>query len=315
MREMLAIAVPPRTALAAQVSTPLPPRLRAARRGRIHSIYRTAFNVALPPGDLIVIADPAVGGLPNGVLVDLGPDHRDLGLAPDQVVLLDEGSIAVPAIGFRIALDSAVSWSPRLPAADRGAGRRWCHRAGDVRALAAIRTMASDTGSAGLGGLLAGVRSRLLPLHAARAAAVLDQLAAALPGDDVDAGGRIARRLVGLGPGLTPSGDDALIGLAAALHATGHRARGFLAEALDDAPARTTAVAATLLQHAADGEFSERLQRLLAALLGDDDAAVPSAVEEAIAWGATSGTDCLVGVLFGLDIALNAVPRASSVAR
>lgn len=313
---MPAIAVPPRTALATQVSTPLPPRLGASRRGRVHSIYRTAFNVALPPGDLIVIADPALGGLPNGVLVDLGPDHRRLGLAPDQLVRLDARSIAVPATGLRVALDAAVRWSPRLPAADRGAGQRWRLRASDVRTLVATRAIgASDTRSAGFGGLLAGVQSRPLPLHAARAASVLDQLAAALPGDDVDAAGRIARRLVGLGPGLTPSGDDALIGLAAALHATGHPARGFLGEAVEDAPARTTAVAATLLRHAADGEFSERLQRLLAALLGDEDAAVPPAVEQAIAWGATSGTDCLVGVLFGLDIALNTVPRESSVAR
>jgi hypothetical protein len=234
----------------------------------------------------------------------------------DQVVLLDAHALAVPAIGLRIGLDHAERWSPRLPAADPSAGPRWRGRARDVRALAAARIVAmAEAGRAGLGGLLATDRFGRLPLHAARAAAVLDQLAAALPGEDVDAAGRIARRLVGLGPGLTPSGDDALIGLAAALHATGHRARGMLDELVDDAPARTTVVAASLLRHAADGEFSERLQYLLAALLGDDDAAVRPAIDAAIAWGATSGTDCLVGVLFGLDVALGPVSQATSVAR
>jgi hypothetical protein len=144
---------------------------------------------------------------------------------------------------------------------------------------------------------------------------VLDQLAAALPSGDVEVAGRVARRLVGLGPGLTPSGDDALIGLAAALHALRHSARGFLHEAIGDAHVRTTAVAATLLRHAAAGEFSERVQRLLAALLGDDDAAVAPAIERAMAWGATSGTDCLVGVLFGLDVATAPVEHPAGLAR
>jgi Protein of unknown function (DUF2877) len=316
MREMPATAVRPRTAPASQASTALLARLAGPRRGRIHSVYRSAINVMLPPGDLIVIADPPLGGLPNGVLVDLGPDHCRLGLDPDQLVLLDARSIVVPAIGLRIALDSAVSWSPRLPVPDRGAGPRWRHRAHDVRAFAAARTVAAaGSASEGLGGLLAGVRPRRLPIHAARTAAVLDQLAAALPSGDVDAAGRVARRLVGLGPGLTPSGDDALIGLAAALQAMRHPARGFLDEAIDDVALRTTVVAATFLRHAAAGEFSERLQRLIAALLGDKDAAVAPAIEGAMAWGATSGTDCLVGVLFGLDLAAAPVEHPAALAR
>jgi hypothetical protein len=319
MLEMPATVVRPLTVPASHASMPLLARLAGARRGRIHSVYRSAINVMLPPGDLIVIADPAVGGLPNGVLVHLGADHRRLGPAPDQLVILAGHSIVVPEIGLRIDLASAVSWSPRMPAADRGAGRRWRHRAHEVRALAAARTMAasgtSGRASEGLAGLLARVAPRRLPIHAARTAAVLDQLAAALPSDDVEAAGRVARRLVGLGPGLTPSGDDALIGLAAALHAMRHPARGFLDEAIDDAALRTTAVAATYLRHAAAGEFSERLQRLLAALLGDDDAAVAPAIEGAMAWGATSGTDSLVGVLFGLDLASDAVPALGRAAR
>ncbi|HYN70684.1 MAG TPA: DUF2877 domain-containing protein, partial [Candidatus Eisenbacteria bacterium] len=95
------------------------------------------------------------------------------------------------------------------------------------------------------------------------------------------------------------------------LYAMDHPARAFLAEAVEDAAARTTAVSAALLRHAAAGEFSERLQGLLAALLGDDDAAVAPALDRAIAWGATSGTDCLVGVLFGLDVVSIRAPRAA----
>ena len=60
---------------------------------------------------------------------------------------------------------------------------------------------------------------------------------------------------------------------------------------------------ATLLRHAAAGEFAERLHTLLAALLGPDDGTISTAIDRATAWGATSGTDSLVGVLIGLDVA------------
>ena len=36
---------------------------------------------------------------------------------------------------------------------------------------------------------------------------------------------------------------------------------------------------------------------------GPDDEAIPAAIDRAVAWGATSGTDCLLGVLIGLDVA------------
>ena len=131
----------------------------------------------------------------------------------------------------------------------------------------------------------------------------LDEVGRAVVRADRHAAAAAARPLVGMGPGLTPSGDDALAGMEAALHALGHPAAGFLAAALDDVAERTTAVSATLLGHAARGEFAERTHRLLAELLGSDDAALPGAVERAAAWGATSGVDGLVGVLAGLDAA------------
>jgi hypothetical protein len=125
----------------------------------------------------------------------------------------------------------------------------------------------------------------------------------ALARHDRAAAAKSAHDLIGLGPGVTPSGDDLLVGLEAALHALADPRAGFLAAALTDIDERTTVVAATLLRRAAQGEFAERIHRLLAALLGPDDRAIPGAIERAVAWGATSGTDCLVGVLAGLDLA------------
>lgn len=116
----------------------------------------------------------------------------------------------------------------------------------------------------------------------------------------------MARTLIGLGPGLTPSGDDALVGFEAACSAVGSALAGFVAGALDDVDERTTAIAATFLQHAGRGEFAERLHGVLEDFVGSDDSRIWPAIERTIAWGASSGTDCLVGILLGLDAATDA---------
>lgn len=76
--------------------------------------------------------------------------------------------------------------------------------------------------------------------------------------------------LLGLGPGLTPSGDDLLAGAMLALHALGRRrALQDLGEAvLREAPARTSALSIAHLRAAADGQVNALLHRACAAILG-----------------------------------------------
>ena len=114
-----------------------------------------------------------------------------------------------------------------------------------------------------------------------------------------------AMALLGLGPGLTPSGDDALVGLFAAWlaldppglrHARG-RGRSLLASLVAHAPERTTPISAELLYHLARGRLSDPLRRLLVALAGDDESEVGAAAASVAAWGHTSGRDGIAGVV------------------
>ena len=106
-----------------------------------------------------------------------------------------------------------------------------------------------------------------------------------------------AERLLGRGPGLTPSGDDVLIGFIA-MCAHAHREWGLpdpapLAAALAAiAPARTTAVSAALLSEAAHGRFAP----VVGAVCRAGPADLPAALARLAVVGATSGLDTLVGV-------------------
>ncbi|TDD84800.1 DUF2877 domain-containing protein [Actinomadura rubrisoli] len=118
---------------------------------------------------------------------------------------------------------------------------------------------------------------------------------------DLDRTVRAAARLMGLGPGLTPSGDDVLAGFLVA-----HRqlpppthpradfatALGARVEAL--AAGRTTALSAALLGHAARGDGCPQLTGLVDAVGGH--ASVPSRLGELLPVGHTSGADLALGV-------------------
>lgn len=288
---------------ASLVSDAVQPRI--ARLGprplRVHSVFRSAINVATSDG-LLTVAAPGAGGLPNGIAADLGRDWRMIGVRPGMTVHASRTAVRVPDARLEIRLTAADGWSPRIGAIQVGAAetaRRWRRRGPTAWTIARARSNAG-----GLGALL---RQDGLPGGQApfvdRARPMLAALTAALEGGDRGSAASAAEGLIGLGPGLTPSGDDALVGIEAALHALGRPTAGFLVGAAHDLDERTTAVSATLLRHAVAGEFAERIHALLAALLGSDDAAIPAAIDRAVAWGATSGTDCLVGVLLGLDVA------------
>ena len=106
------------------------------------------------------------------------------------------------------------------------------------------------------------------------------------------------RGLVGLGPGLTPAGDDVLAGALVALVAAGDLDRaGAVLDAVRPCRHRTTAVSAALLDHAAAGRAVPQLARYLHA---PDD---PEALAGLLAVGAASGAALALGAGLGLSAA------------
>ena len=84
---------------------------------------------------------------------------------------------------------------------------------------------------------------------------------------------------------------------------------GSVADALGDLDRRTTTVSAAMLRHAVRGDAAERIHRLLDVALGALTGDLLATMREAVAWGATSGSDTLAGVLVALDSASFAVER------
>lgn len=146
-------------------------------------------------------------------------------------------------------------------------------------------------------------------LQAARRSA--DRLASGLRVADSAAIEVGAAELSGLGGGLTPSGDDFLVGclhaLWSALPEEGARELG--RPLADAAIARTTALSGAWIEAAARGEAAEHWHAVFNSLIASDRPGFRSAAARLLRVGHSSGADALAGFLVALA-ALQTTPSS-----
>lgn len=234
--------------------------------------------------------------------------------AGDEVVWLGAGSMphpramiarALPAIdGDVVDLDIATArvWRAPRPDLDRERAARLTRGAAELRGhLSALgepdglaRLLVGDAPSP------AGVMKEIL----ARAAPRIETLVAACRADRAVDAAEPAVALLGLGPGLTPAGDDFVGGLlfarrwlatAGVVDAGAWRHTGDLVRRA--ARERTHPISAALLGDLAAGESHAALHDLVAQLAAGDDAC--EAARRLTRIGHTSGWDILAGALCG----------------
>jgi hypothetical protein len=299
MTQTAARAFPLRRFAATRISQAIESDVRVPGwEGTVEGVHRSAANVRWRTG-LLTVAHESMGGLPNGIGVDPPIALDEVGIVPGMRVESDGAALRVPGASVAIFLAGAASWSPTMPVLRGLAARIRIDRGERALGLAA-----DQAPRVGLGPLIAGLADHgtsvgSLGRAAARSLAeVLQALKQGRPERAVSA----AFPLIGLGPGATPSGDDLLVGLAAGLAVTDHPLAGaFAAGVAHDAAGLTTAVAESYLLHAGRLEFSERVHRAALAILDGPEAELRGAVSAALAWGATSGVDLLVGLLVGIQ--------------
>lgn len=279
--------------------------------GTVHSVFDRACNLGCTDGGLVGIVGPAAGNGPATLVLTAPPTIALTALGPE----VNGGwRVVNRVLGFehatlRIDLAAARVWQPprtHIVVAPEALRERLAHAAHVASATGPRGGLAPLLGRSGW--LLGG--GALAPdfghdLVADRAARAAWALAGAWRTSDAAATAAAARSLSGLGPGLTPSGDDLLAGFLIGVV----RASGTLDPRLADAVVaatlgRTNDIAGARVRHAAAGRIEERMDDVVTALLGESDAVLEDAVGRAVRWGHTSGIDTLVGLLLGMGLVL-----------
>jgi hypothetical protein len=243
--------------------------------GRVLGLFNRAANLLEMHGRLITLAYPTVGNGPFTIVI---PDQSGIleRLAPEQPVLADEKRLTIGP--WRLSLDRAPVWEPRIPLPQQPL--RLENIVPIAKPYASWPTLTDDTPV-----------TRALSRLAGEAATQLNQ---ALKRPQNSTLLKMAvTRLAGLGQGLTPAGDDYLIGVIAALYLTGDQ--DLPRQIAGAAIPKTTAFSAAFLKAAARGEFVEPWHALAQAVAQEDQPALVKAMEKIARFGASSGRDALAG--------------------
>ncbi|MCL4863902.1 MAG: DUF2877 domain-containing protein [Caldilineaceae bacterium] len=260
------------------------------------SSHRHSCNLINQHGNLLALVTPTHGNGPFHVVTPLATLPE---LSPHTAVHVGAMMIQLPA--FRIDLRGTPPWSPQLACLHTqeqtvGSVHRCCHILCEVMSHQPSPLVACgpNTPSAALARL---AQPALVALHTGLIAGDLAQIAHA------------ARRLAGLGPGLTPAGDDFLVGWMAALWLAGTwigLEPGTICAAVGATAApHTTRLSAAWLTHAAAGRFGEAWHTLAAALAHGSLNAIQSGLLRIRDTGVTSGRDALAGFQHALVILRN----------
>lgn len=279
-------------ALSADISLLRAPRERRLR-GFVHSVFERVVNVENEAGELFTLACRDLDNAPDTMIVDAA-GFRALGIECGDRVDAAASDLAI-AGRIRIALDGARTWEAALPYYPRDPTRL-------DRNLPRLREKVAGLAFGAGAEATSAFTSKMPVLIARRTGMLRDALAAR----DAGAARRHGAALVGLGPGLTPSGDDYLVGLFAALHMPGHPCgdmTGVCTAIAADCHERTHAISAAALKAAARGRVRESVNALLHALVQGGADRVMAALAPVLAIGSTSGADMVAGILDGFDVA------------
>lgn len=239
-----------------------------ARPARVLAAFDTAVYLTVPGLDEVVLPLLTADALPlpTGLRLTQTSAEVVFGLAPGDTVVVGEGTVRWRHMTVR----AVRVWRPARVALRPGASARLSSP--EVRRLLAG---AAGDGRSVLGGLTAALVR------------------------EIRRGGDASPYLLGLvgrGAGLTPSGDDALIGALLALAA--------LAQPLPSpfglAYARTTSLSASLLRAAGEGYAIAAVVRLTDAAIAGDLEGCRDVLPGVLAIGHSSGADLVAGLLGAL---------------
>ena len=269
----------------------------------IQSVFDSAVNLRLAHEDrLLTVLLSDHYELPQGIrIASKGVPLRSLTI--DQRAAARGGILRFESCPLNIDLRGAPVWKCRVrelnadmnePAAQESWSITWKLLNKEQR-LRSTDVVAGDLFQSHAGSLLSEKMS--VPLM---------QLITSAERFDVETSLYAAQKLIGLGPGVTPSGDDILIGFLAALWSLAGKQQSQLSfvrsfgNSLIHLSRQTNEISRSYLFHATQGQFSSSLSNLAEAIARGSN--VEEAAKTAMSVGHSSGMDSVTGLLVGLCV-------------
>ena len=278
--------------------------------GRVHSVFRRACNLHIDEHTMLTLLSSDMSNTPGGIRLQTPRKFTFLDyLQAGQTVGNRANILRVSGSSLSVDLRRAELWYIDLsklciklnkPAPLRAWKISWTEL-GSRRNLSGITAMFNDISV-----------SRLSPstaLLAHRARLHISTLLRATVRLRNDQAADVLAKVIGLGPGLTPSGDDFIVGYLSGLWSTTNNEPArlhFLSSLKANVSSvlnKTNRISRECIQHALEGSVSQPIATL-AQEIGDGGAwsRLRKAFDNVIQIGHTSGGDAMLGLLLGLIV-------------
>lgn len=283
--------------ISAYIPAHIRPHLFQGRIGEVLLVTSAGIYLQFD-GQILMLCDRAWGVLPIGIgLEDFPRTAEYLRLQQGQPVTVGEDCLIFPSGELRLEEQVAPCAGKKTHAPQRRLVRQAAEELaalGKERGLSMlVMPLVLDTQPAD---------AAMPNPYCARGLVYFRKLMRALR--DGDSGGirGCLEKLLGLGPGLTPSGDDVLLGMLYIFRTIPQRApegAELLAAWIGRLwPRCTHPISGAYLQAMIDGGPFERMDRLFRGLCGED----PLEIETITRIGSSSGSEMLLGMLLALKL-------------
>lgn len=279
--------------------------------GTVHSVFRQACNLWLEPGTLLTLLPCQKGNLPHGIRLDTSSHFVFLhALRVGQSAACRGGILRIDGADFSVDLRPARLWHINLKELHLDLCR-------PTQAQSWVVAWSELNRHYHKGGLSENLRTFFLsgvrPAMPVLSETLLRQGAYTIP-SLLQATCRLRlrdvmsciRSLIGLGYGLTPSGDDFLVGYMAGLWCTARANPSrmefltALGSELSEVSQNTNEISRAYLRSAAKGHVSEPIAKLAQQLnQANDMSSLRATTQTALRVGHTSGSDGVLGMLLG----------------
>lgn len=265
--------------------------LQQSQIARVLHVFDPVCNLINEEGDVFSLVGPFVGNGPFSGLTERGIFTS--WIRAESTIKLGTHSFTID--GNRVSFERATLWEPH-PNWDmlKSSSKQLQEASDSIEEL--LKEHAPSESFAHV----------VLPLRQSgeldsktheKARVAIDALLPAIIDENSEIIRASASDLGGLGPGLTPAGDDFLVGLMHALWAILPQTQALVLSLIlaESAVPRTNSLSAAWLSAASKGKAGEPWHELIAAIPSNESDAIESAVMRILPTGHSSGADALGG--------------------
>ena len=271
--------------------------------GIVHSVFDHACNIQLDRNRLVTLISPKLSNCPSAIKLDIAEDRKlcSIGFKAGMKSVINKDEIKIPEACLSIKLTGAKIWdsSPlffRSKISEEMLNEN----------IEKIRDLTLKFGETeGVASILD--ENKVDNNYKNFIVNSVKRLAKGISDFDFKEITEASKRLIGLGPGLTPAADDFLLGILASLYYVGYyfgnrlenlkKIAGFI---IYDLPGRTTFISEIMLGNGMKARFSEPIRDLMLAVI--HNTSVQDKCVNLLSIGGTSGSDCAAGIVFGGEL-------------